>query len=110
MNTTHTQPFLPRQRTPVANLVLAGAHTRTFADVWSIEAAVESGRWAAQVVEPDVRVIPEYVPRTLRVARVLDDLSYRMGLPHALDVLCVAVPALLGLRWITRRLRRLQSQ
>ncbi|MCP5530996.1 MAG: FAD-dependent oxidoreductase [Opitutaceae bacterium] len=44
-------PHLPRQATPVPNLFLAGAHTRTEADVWSIEGAVESGRRAAQVVD-----------------------------------------------------------
>ena len=44
VNSTNTQRYLPTQATPVANLVLAGAHTKTEVDVWSIEAAVESGR------------------------------------------------------------------
>lgn len=42
VNTTNTQAYLPTLATTVPNLVLAGAHTRTAADVWSIEAAVES--------------------------------------------------------------------
>ncbi|MEK9156794.1 MAG: FAD-dependent oxidoreductase [Patescibacteria group bacterium] len=50
----HTQPYLPTQKTPVPNLLLAGAHTKTEADIWSIEGAVESGRRAAQVIEPGV--------------------------------------------------------
>lgn len=104
VNTTHTQPFLPEQRTPVPNLVMAGAHTRTFADVWSIEAAVESGRRAAQVVEPDVRVIPEYVPRTLRTARAVDDLCYALRLPHVLDLALFGVPCTLVALWIALRL------
>jgi len=108
VNSTTTQRWLPSQRTAVPNLVLAGAHTRTFADVWSIEAAVESGRRAARVVEPGVRVIPEYVPWYLRIARRIDDVCYALGLPHALDLLLFAIPAailalLLALRFRRRR-------
>lgn len=102
VNTTHTQPYLPEQRTPVANLVLAGAHTRTFADVWSIEAAVESGRRAARVVEPDVPVIPEYVPWALRAARAVDDACFTVGLPHALELLLVGLPVTLVAASIAR--------
>lgn len=95
VNTTNTQPHLPRQRTPVPNLVLAGAHTRTDADLWSIEAAVESGRRAAQVLEPRVTVIPEYVPAWIRILRRLDDACYAVGAPHVL-VVAAAGLALLG--------------
>jgi len=86
VNTTNTQPFLPRQETPVKNLFIAGAHTRTDADVWSIEGAVESGRRVARHLEPEVPVVGEYLPPLLRVARVLDDICYRMRLPHVLDL------------------------
>ena len=68
-NTTRTQRWLPPQRTSLPNLALAGAHTRTEADVWSIEAAVESGRRAAQVFEPGVAVLPQYRPRLVRAHR-----------------------------------------
>src|SRR5664280_2764170 len=92
VNSTHTQPFQPTQATPVPNLVLAGAHTRTAADVWSIEAAVESGRRAAQLIEPDVTVIEQYKPSWLRGFGRIDDELYRLRLPHLLDVLTVALP------------------
>ncbi len=87
VNTTHTQAYLPMQATPVPNLVLAGAHTRTAADVWSIEAAVESGRMAARAIEPSVSVIPQYKPAWLRVLGRADDACFAVGLPHFLDVL-----------------------
>lgn len=90
-NTTHTQPWQPTQATPVPNLLLAGAHTKTSADVWSIEAAVESGRRAAQLIEPDVVVLPQYKPKWLRLLGAIDDLLYRIGAPHVLDVLLVAL-------------------
>lgn len=96
VNTTHTQPWLPEQATPLVNLVLAGAHTRTDADVWSIEAAVESGRRAARVVEPDVSVLPQYNARWLRMFCAIDDLLYGIGAPHVLDVLGVGALAALA--------------
>ncbi len=92
MSTT-TQPFLPTQATPVPNLLLAGAHTKTHTEIWSIEAAVESGRRAAQVIEPSVKVIPEYKPIALRAIGALDDLCYAIGLPHIVDVTLVAIVA-----------------
>lgn len=56
--TTNTQPHLPEHATAVKNLFLAGAHTRTKADVWSVEATVESGRRAARALDPRVQVLP----------------------------------------------------
>ena len=87
VNNSRNQRWLPSQATPVDNLALAGAHTRTEADVWSIEAAVESGRRAAQVFEPDVTVLRQYRPWPLRWLGSLDDVLYRLGAPHVLHVL-----------------------
>lgn len=87
----HTQPYLPTQATPVANLLLAGAHTKTDTDIWSIEAAVESGRRAARVVEPSVNIIPQYKPSWLRAIGMIDDLCFKMGLPHIVDLLLIGI-------------------
>ena len=73
--------------TPRPNLVLAGAHTETEADIWSIEGAVESGRRAARVFEPDVVVLKQHKPLPLRLTARLDDVLYALGLPHVLSVL-----------------------
>lgn len=91
VTTTTTQPHQPTQGTPVANLVLAGAHTKTEADVWSIEGAVESGRRAAKLFEPDVKVIPQYKAPWLRALGAADDVCYALGAPHVLDLLLLAV-------------------
>ena len=90
VNTTQTQPNQPTQATPVPNLVLAGAHTRTEADVWSIEGAVESGRRAARAIEPSVKVLPQYVSPCLRVIRAVDNACFAIGAPHALDLFLFA--------------------
>jgi hypothetical protein len=85
VTTSNTQPYQPTQATSIPNLVLAGAHTKTAADVWSIEGAVESGRRAAQAIEPSVKVIPQYNPRWLRVISAIDDLFFSIGAPHVLN-------------------------
>lgn len=89
VTTTDTQPYQPTQATPVPNLVLAGAHTETEADVWSIEGAVESGRRAARVIEPSVKVIPQYKPVWLRVISAVDNACFAVGAPHVLDLILV---------------------
>jgi hypothetical protein len=90
VNTTKTQPNQPTQATPVPNLVLAGAHTRTEADVWSIEGAVESGRRAARAIEPSINVLPQYVSPYLRVIRAVDNACFAIGAPHVFDLVLFA--------------------
>jgi glycine/D-amino acid oxidase-like deaminating enzyme len=84
-----TQPYLPNQKTPVPNLVLAGAHTKVQADIWSIEGAVESGRRAAKVIDPNVRVISQFKPVWLRAIAAIDDGCFALGLPHVVDLLII---------------------
>lgn len=114
VNTTHTQEWLPTQETPVPNLLLAGGHTRTDADVWSIEAAVESGRRAARTLEPDVDVKPTWVPFPLRALQRVDDALYAIGAPHVLDVLGISTlaggAALVGAALAQRSMRRLEDR
>lgn len=87
VTTMNTQRHIPSQATSIPNLVLAGAHTKTAADIWSIEGAVESGRRAARVVEPSVKVIPQYEPLFLRAMGGIDDAMFAVGAPHILDIL-----------------------
>jgi hypothetical protein len=89
VTTTNTQPYLPRQKTSIPNLVLAGAHTKTEADVWSIEGAVESGRRAAQAIESSVKVIPQYKSKWLSIISTMDDMLYSINAPHALNFIAV---------------------
>lgn len=102
VTTTNTQPHLPDQITPVPNLFLAGAHTRTEVDVWSIEGAVESGRRAARAIDPMVKVIGQYKPGWLRLLGAFDDVCYHARLPHVLEIgriLFGAAALFIGLKW-----------
>jgi hypothetical protein len=92
----HDSAFMPPQTTPVANLFLAGSHTRTQAHVWSIEGAVESGRRAAKAIDSRVGVIDQYIPGWIRMISKIDDVFYAVKAPHVVD-LTIALLLLLGL-------------
>lgn len=85
VNATNTQAYLPSQKTPVSNLFLAGAHTRTQAQVWSIEGAVESGRRAAKAIDERVEVLDQYRPKWIRGLSKVDDILYTIKAPQLID-------------------------
>ena len=89
VTSTTTQHSIPPQATPLANLFLAGSHTRTQAHVWSIEGAVESGRRAAKAINSRVTVIDQYIPRWVRMISKIDDLFYAVKAPHVIDLIIV---------------------
>ena len=94
VTTSSNQPYRPSQRTPIDNLLLAGAHTRTDADIWSIEGAVESGRRAARHLDPRVPLLSQHKPAWLRALSRLDDLCFALGLPHVVDLGALALVVL----------------
>ena len=85
VNSTDTQTYLPAQKTPVPNLFLAGAHTRTQAQVWSIEGAVESGRRAAKAIDDRVAVLDQVRPLWIRTLSKIDDILYTVKAPQLID-------------------------
>jgi uncharacterized protein with NAD-binding domain and iron-sulfur cluster len=95
VNTTKTQAYMPDQKTPVLNLFLAGAHTKTQAQVWSIEGAVESGRRAAKAIDNRVKVIDQYRPSWIKFLSKIDDILYQIKAPQLLDSILIFVVVLL---------------
>jgi uncharacterized protein with NAD-binding domain and iron-sulfur cluster len=85
VNTTNNQEYLPAQKTPVSNLFLAGAHTNTQAQVWSIEGAVESGRRAAKMIDERVNVLDQYRPIWIKSLSKMDDILYSIKAPQIID-------------------------
>jgi hypothetical protein len=82
---------MPAQKTPVFYLFLAGAHTKTQAQVWSIEGAVESGRRAAKAIDDRVKVLDQYRPGWIRVLSTFDDVLYLVKAPQVLDSIALLV-------------------
>ncbi len=91
VNTTNTQAYLPTQKTPVSNLFLAGAHTKTQAQVWSIEGAVESGRRAAKSIDDRVKVIDQYIPLWIKSLSKVDDILYAIKAPQFIDTILLSL-------------------
>jgi uncharacterized protein with NAD-binding domain and iron-sulfur cluster len=85
VNTTDTEAYLPAQKTPVSNLFLAGAHTKTQAQVWSIEGAVESGRRAAKAIDGRVKVLDQYHSKWIKTTSAIDDILYSVKAPQIID-------------------------
>jgi uncharacterized protein with NAD-binding domain and iron-sulfur cluster len=101
VNATNTQEYLPAQKTPVSNLFLAGAHTKTQAQVWSIEGAVESGRRAAKAIDKRVVVLDQYQPGWLKFLSGIDDILFTVRAPQLVDVLIIALSAAVLLYLLT---------
>jgi len=85
VTTVNTQAYIPAQKTPVPNLFLAGAHTETQAQVWSIEGAVESGRRAAKAIDGRVEVLDQYRPLWIKSLSRIDDILYLINAPQVID-------------------------
>ena len=95
VTTTNTQAYIPPQRTSVANLFLAGAHTETQAQVWSIEGAVESGRRAAKAIDDRVEVLDQYQPFWIKLLSRMDDLLFSIKAPQFIDSVFIALVMLI---------------
>ena len=98
VNSTHTQANLPAQETPVSNLFLAGAHTKTQAQVWSIEGAVESGRRAAKAIDEKVEVLDQNRPIWIKSLSKIDDILYSIKAPQVIDFIFLSL--ILFLLWL----------
>ena len=71
--------------------MLAGAHTVTNTDLYSMEGAVESGRRAADILSAQSSVIPQQVPLILQPFQAVDKVLYKFGLPHVMTVLLIVL-------------------
>jgi hypothetical protein len=91
VNSVDTQAYLPSQKTPVSNLFLAGAHTRTQAQVWSIEGAVESGRRAAKAIDGRVEVLDQRLPGWYKFLSGIDDALFSIKAPQLIDSALLAL-------------------
>lgn len=85
VNDFHNRPFQPQQT--FGKIILAGAHVKTNADLYSMEAAVQSGKRAADLITGQDTVIKQYVPLFLRGLQKLDEPLYALGLPNVMTVL-----------------------
>ncbi|HBC88419.1 MAG TPA: hypothetical protein DCZ94_15830 [Lentisphaeria bacterium] len=80
----------------LTKLEFDGAHTKTQAQVWSIEGAVESGRRAAKAIDGRVEVIDQYRPVWIKTIAKTDDILYSIKAPHIIDFIFWSLLILCG--------------
>ena len=86
VNTTNTFQYRPSQNTPISNLFLSGAHTKTSINIWSMEGAIESGKIAAKMISKSnkIKIIEHKEDFPINIFHSLDDKLYDIGLPSVL--------------------------
>ena len=91
INTAGSWAWRPEAQTAIENLVLASDYVRTYTDLATMEGANEAARRAVNGIldrsgstEPRCEIWPLHEPDIFAPARLLDQLRYERGEPHAL--------------------------
>jgi hypothetical protein len=96
-NNIYNQSHRLDQKTSLSNMYIAGSHTKTTIDIWSMEGAVESGIVAGNLV------LEKYGKTTNKLynhdknnlivnsLKNTDNILYKMGLPNVFDFLLVFI-------------------
>ena len=91
VDSTNTRPYQPDNKTPITNFWLAGAHTKTSAELWSMEAGCESGRRAADMITGDNSAISQDRGVILKSLCNLDDILYDASFPSVVDTVLILI-------------------
>jgi uncharacterized protein with NAD-binding domain and iron-sulfur cluster len=96
VNSVGSRKHHPKTLTSFPNLLLAGSHTETNADLWSMEGACESGRRAADKISGHDSVIRQNGNVILKTLKGADDLLYDLQLPNILVILLLIAIVILS--------------
>ena len=81
----------PLNITEYPNIWVAGSHTKTTIDVWSMEGAVESGKLASNLILEKYNLKKCLViDHSIKIGKI-DDPFYTVGLPHIIDCLLITL-------------------
>lgn len=89
VNNSRNLKYQPTSKTSIKNLYLAGAHTKTSADLYSMEAAVESGRRVADYISKMNTVILQKKPVLLQFIKNIDYVLYSINCANVVDVILI---------------------
>ncbi len=95
VNNIHNYKYQPNSKTSIPNLFLAGAHTKTSADLYSMEAAAESGIIVNDLISNQKTVISQTVPWIFQIFKMIDIIFYYLNLPNFFDILVIILPIVL---------------
>jgi uncharacterized protein YqgV (UPF0045/DUF77 family) len=72
-----------------------------------MEAAVESGKRAVDLITGSNTVIPQKTPTVLSVLKKIDGALYRLGLPNVLIIIAIGiVVGYFAYKWYKRKYKR----
>ena len=91
VDSINTRPHQPHAATPISNLWMAGGHARTSVDIWSMEAAAEAGRKAADMITGENSTIVQDRGVVLKSLMDIDDILYDYGMPSVVYVLIILI-------------------
>jgi uncharacterized protein with NAD-binding domain and iron-sulfur cluster len=92
VNNIYNEEYRPNNITDFQNLYIAGSHTKTSINIWSMEGAVESGKIVSNIIldkynKPNTYIYKHNLNSKYKLFNLLDDILYKFNLPNILDTL-----------------------
>jgi protoporphyrinogen oxidase len=92
VNNDKNEEFRPNQVTEFDNMFIAGSHTKTSTNIWSMESAVESGKIAAGLITKKYGKSSIYVYThddhwIVKFLQKIDNILYAINLPNLVDII-----------------------
>jgi uncharacterized protein with NAD-binding domain and iron-sulfur cluster len=93
VNNIYNEEYRPSSTTDFANLYIAGAHTKTSVNIWSMEGAVESGKIVSNILLDKYNKPQTYIYKhrinnsSYALLHSLDNILYTFNLPTILNVI-----------------------
>ena len=96
VNTMYNEQYRPKQTTIYNNMYIAGSHTKTSINIWSMESAVESGKIVANHILKKYKLHPSILfthkkPSYILFFQYIDDMYYCMNLPNIVDIIIIMI-------------------
>jgi uncharacterized protein with NAD-binding domain and iron-sulfur cluster len=98
VNNITNEKYRPGNKTDYLNMYLAGAHTRTSFNIWSMEGAIESGKLASNLIlsKYSLEECAIFIHNKKKnIISLIDDYFYDSGLPHFIDLITILLILLL---------------
>lgn len=91
VDSTNTRKYQPSVISPFSNMFFAGGHTQTTTNIWSMEAAAEAGRRAADMITGEESTFDHDKGPILNTVGKIDDFLYDCNLPGIMETIIIFV-------------------
>ena len=95
VNNFLNEEYRPNQKTNFTNFYIAGSHTKTSCNIWSMESSIESSKIVANMILKSHNKKPVYLfnhnKTYLSWLKPIDDLLYNLRLPSLIDLLLIII-------------------